>query len=164
RLRCRPRHRVLRSACSPKNRARERVGRLSLVFIDHRYRPKPAVQHVISKRRKIMIITHKAISRRTLLRGMGATLALPLLDAMVPALAAQSRTAAKPVHRFGVMYVPNGMIMNKWTPAMEGAAFEFSPTLASLAPYRDQLLVLTSLASVPTPGRPGGAHAKAPTR
>src|SRR5215831_1002135 len=104
-----------------------------------------------------MIITKKVISRREVLRGMSAALALPLLDAMAPALSAQP----KAVHRFGVMYIPNGMIMNKWTPAADGAAYELSPTLSSLAPYKDQLLVLSNLACVPTPGRPGGAHAKA---
>src|SRR5467141_2256705 len=111
-----------------------------------------------------MIITKKVISRRAVLRGMGAALALPLLDGMVPVLSAQGKTQAKPVNRLGVMYVPNGMIMNKWTPVLDGAAFELSPTLSSLAPYRDQLLVLSNLACVPTPGRPGGAHAKASTR
>jgi hypothetical protein len=109
-----------------------------------------------------MIITKKVISRRELLRGIGTTLALPLLDAMAPALSAQSK--AKSIHRFGVMYIPNGMIMNKWTPALDGASYELSPTLSSLASYRDQLLVLSNLACVPTPGRPGGAHAKATTR
>src|SRR5512138_1312550 len=111
-----------------------------------------------------MIITKKVISRREALRGMGAMLALPLLDAMVPALSAQTKTAARPINRFGVMYVPNGMIMNKWTPVLDGSVFELTPTLSSLAPYRDQLLVLSNLACVPTPGRPGGAHAKASTR
>jgi len=114
-----------------------------------------------------MIITGKAIPRRTMLRGLGATLALPLLDGMVPALAAlsaQARTAAKPVHRFGVMYVVNGMIMESWTPAAEGAGYELTPTLASLAPYRDRVSVLSHLACVPMAGRPGGAHAKASTR
>src|SRR5262245_8878683 len=108
-----------------------------------------------------MIITKKAIPRRTVLRGIGATIALPLVDGMVPALTALGQTAARPVTRFGVMYVVNGMIMDKWTPATEGAAFELSPTLGSLAPYRDRLLVLSGMACVPTPGRPGGAHAKA---
>src|SRR5215468_1436564 len=111
-----------------------------------------------------MIITKKVISRREVLRGMGATLALPFLDAMAPALSAQGKTVARPINRFGVMYVPNGMIMNKWTPVLDGSVFEFTPTLSSLAPYRDQLLVLSNLACVPTPGRPGGAHAKASTR
>src|SRR5215475_2065793 len=111
-----------------------------------------------------MIITKKAIHRRTILRGLGATLALPLLDGMIPALTAQTRTAAKPVHRFGVMYVVNGMIMDQWTPSAEGRGYELSPSLASLAPYRDRFSVLTHLACVPTAGRPGGAHAKASTR
>src|SRR5215472_6902355 len=111
-----------------------------------------------------MIITKKIISRREVLSGMGAMLALPLLDAMVPALSAQNKTVARPINRFGVMYVPNGMIMNKWTPVLDGSVFEFTPTLSSLAPYRDELLVLSNLACVPTPGRPGGAHAKASTR
>ena len=111
-----------------------------------------------------MLITKKAIPRRTVLRGLGATLALPLLDAMVPALTALQNTAAKPITRFGVMYVPNGMVMEQWTPAAEGVGFELTPTLAPLAPFRDDLLVLSNLACVPSPGRPGGAHAKASTR
>jgi len=111
-----------------------------------------------------MIITRKAIPRRTVLRGIGATLALPLLDGMIPALTAQARTAAAPINRFGVMYVVNGMIMQSWTPAAEGAAYELTPTLAALAPHRDRFSVLSGLACVPSPGRPGGAHAKASTR
>ena len=111
-----------------------------------------------------MLITRKAIPRRTMLRGIGATLALPLLDGMVPALTAVQKTAARPIARFGVMYVPNGMIMQQWTPATEGAGFELTPTLTPLTPFRDNLLVLSQLACTPTPGRPGGAHAKASTR
>jgi hypothetical protein len=111
-----------------------------------------------------MIITKKAIPRRTMLRGMGAMLGLPLLDSMVPAFCATTKTAAKPVNRFGVVYVPNGMIMQNYLPAAEGAGFELTPTLSALAPFRDQTLILTGLNCVPTPGRPGGAHAKATTR
>jgi hypothetical protein len=111
-----------------------------------------------------MIITRKAIPRRMVLRGLGATVALPLLDGMVPALTALAQTPARPINRFGVMYVVNGMIMENWTPAAEGTAYELTPTLAALAPYRDQVSILTGLACVPTPGRPGGAHAKASTR
>src|SRR5262245_21099582 len=111
-----------------------------------------------------MIITRKAIPRRTVLRGLGATVALPLLDGMVPALTTLAQTPARPINRFGVMYVVNGMIMENWTPATEGATYELTPTLAALAPYRDQVSILTGLACVPTPGRPGGAHAKASTR
>jgi len=108
-----------------------------------------------------MIVTKKAIPRRTVLRGLGAALALPMLDSMTPALAATRQTA---VNRFGVVYVPNGMIMENYLPKAEGAAWEITPTLEALAPYRDQMLILSGLNSLPSPGRPGGAHAKATTR
>jgi hypothetical protein len=111
-----------------------------------------------------MMISKKAIPRRTVLRGMGALIALPLLDSMAPALSAMAKTAAKPVNRFGVMYVPNGMIMKNYLPLVEGAAYELTPTLAPLAKFREQILVLSGLECIPTPGRPGGAHAKASTR
>ena len=68
----------------------------------------------------MMFVTKKAIPRRTVLRGIGATLALPLLDGMVPALTALGRSAAKPALRFGAVYVPNGMVMQNWTPADRG--------------------------------------------
>jgi hypothetical protein len=111
-----------------------------------------------------MIIAKKAIPRRAILRGMGSMLALPLLDSMIPALSALQKTAGKPIDRFGVMYVPNGMIMKDYLPAAEGAAFELTPTLSALAPFREQVLVLSGLDCIPTPERPGGAHAKASTR
>jgi Protein of unknown function (DUF1552) len=107
-----------------------------------------------------MIITKKAISRRALLRGMGTAVALPLLDSMRPALAAP----AKPVLRFGVVYVPNGMIMENYLPAKEGPDYELTPTLNALEPMREHFQVLSGLNCIPTPGRPGGAHAKASTR
>ena len=111
-----------------------------------------------------MFITKKALPRRAVLRGIGATLALPLLDGMVPALSALANTAAKPVNRFGVVYVPNGVIMKQYLPTSVGAAFELSPTLSPLAPYRAQMLVVSGLNCVPSPGRPGGSHAKSSTR
>ncbi len=111
-----------------------------------------------------MIASRKSIPRRTVLRGLGASLALPLLDGMIPALTAQARTAAGPVHRFGVVYVPNGMVMENYLPATQGASFELSPTLQALAPFRSQTTVLSGLDCIPSPGRPGGAHAKASTR
>ena len=88
------------------------------------------------------LLTAKPLARRTVLRGLGATLALPLLDAMTPAFA---RAAAKPVHRFQTFYVPNGMAMEYWLPATEGAGFELTPILEPLAPFRSQMLVLSGL-------------------
>ena len=90
-------------------------------------------------------LTSKSLPRRTVLRGLGATMALPFLDAMLPALSPAARAAAKPVHRFQTFYVPNGMAMEYWSPKGEGSAFELSPILEPLAPFRDQLLVLSGL-------------------
>ena len=93
-----------------------------------------------------MFISRMALPRRTFLRGLGVTVALPLLDAMVPALSALARTAAGPVRRLGFVYTPNGATMAAWTPAGEGPALEeFSPTLSPLAPFRDQVVVPTGL-------------------
>jgi hypothetical protein len=87
----------------------------------------------------------KSLPRRTVLRGFGASLALPFLDAMVPSLARAAKIAAKPVHRFQTFYVPNGMAMEYWTPKGEGADFELTPILEPLAPYRNQMLVLSGV-------------------
>jgi hypothetical protein len=92
-----------------------------------------------------MIVTRKAIPRRTVLRGLGASLALPLLDGMVPALTAMANTAAAPPKRFSIVYVPNGIVMKNWTPAVEGAVFEFTPILKPLEGFRNHLLVATGL-------------------
>jgi hypothetical protein len=90
-------------------------------------------------------MTSKSLPRRTVLQGLGATLALPFLDAMLPAFAARGRAAGKPAHRFQTFYVPNGMAMEYWLPKGEGTAFELSPILEPLAPYRSQMLVLSGL-------------------
>ena len=110
-----------------------------------------------------MIITKKAISRRTVLRGMGAIVGLPLLDAMVPALTAAANTAAKPICRLGVVYHPNGVIYDKWLPKGVGADFELSPTLAGLQPFRDKLIVVTNLYmdQAEALGDGGGDHSRA---
>jgi hypothetical protein len=112
----------------------------------------------------IMMITKKAIPRRTVLRGLGASLALPLLDGMVPAVTALGRTAAAATPRFGAVYVPNWIVMQNWTPGTHGAGFELTPILQPLAPYRDQLLVLSGLNSTPPPGLRGGTHSRAATK
>ena len=81
-----------------------------------------------------MIITKKALPRRTFLRGMGATLALPLLDAMVPSMTALASTPANPVRRLGFVYVPMGSDISRWTPPRDTDLTELSPSLSSLAP------------------------------
>ena len=96
-----------------------------------------------------MLITKRALPRRTFLRGAGAALALPLLDAMVPAASALSRTAANPVRRLGFVYFPNGANMFQWQSKGEGRAFELSPTLAPLGPFRDAVTVLSGLDNDP---------------
>ena len=109
------------------------------------------------------MIFKKTIPRRTFLKGAGTTLALPLLDAMVPAFARGAETGAKPVVRLSTVFVPNGRIMQKWTPAAEGAGFAMSPTLEPLTPFKDQLLVLSGLnikAADPVGNEPGGVHAR----
>src|SRR5690348_6251215 len=88
-----------------------------------------------------MFITKKALPRRTFLRAIGTTLALPMLDAMVPALGA----AAKPAPRFGFVYIANGVIQNQWDPATSGPGFELTPILAPFARVRSQINVLTGL-------------------
>ena len=90
-----------------------------------------------------MFIFNNALSRRTVLRGMGAAIALPFLDAMVPA--ALATQAARPASRFLAFYVPNGMAMQYWSPETEGRNFELTPILAPLAPFKDQMLVLSGI-------------------
>jgi len=109
-----------------------------------------------------MMIFKKTLPRRTFLRGVGATLALPLLDGMLPAFGApQSSTSPT---RVSFVYVPNGIIMNHWTPTVEGAAFDITPILTPLAPYRQKLLVLTGLTANGAralEGEGSGEHARA---
>ena len=92
-----------------------------------------------------MIITRKHLPRRTVLRGLGTTLALPFLDGMVPALTALGRTAAAPVKRFGVFYVPNGMSMPFWSPEREGPLDALPPTLRSLGDLKEHVLLCGGL-------------------
>jgi len=96
-----------------------------------------------------MFLTKKHLSRRTFLKGTGVTLALPLLESMVPAGTALAATAAAPKTRLGCIYIPHGATMDKWTPKGEGTAFEFSETLQPLAAFRDRVNVISDLAHAP---------------
>jgi hypothetical protein len=108
-----------------------------------------------------MFITKKAISRRTVLRGMGATIALPLLESMVPAFTATAQTpAANVAKRFGSIYLPHGYIMDMWKPETAGTGFEFKPINKPLEPLRDRIVLMTGLASPQNGG--DGQHATAP--
>src|SRR5262245_27753893 len=114
---------------------------------------------------QIMIVTKKHLPRRTFLRGMGATLALPLLDSMWPAFTAVGKAAGQPAVRMGTFYLPNGMIMGNWTPKTEGAAFDFSPILKPLEPFRDRVLVISGLNCEPAKALPDegqGDHSRGP--
>ena len=111
-----------------------------------------------------MIVLRKSIPRRTVLRGLGASLALPLLDGMIPALTARGQTAAAPVHRFGVVYVPNGMVMENYLPATEGAVVRADPDAAGAGavPIADDGAERAQLRAVPRPpgrGTRQGLHA-----
>ena len=90
-------------------------------------------------------LTGKSLPRRTVLRGLGASLSLPLLDAMLPAFASRAHAATTRAHRFLAFYVPNGMAMEYWTPKGEGRDFQLSPILEPLAPFRNQMLVLSGI-------------------
>jgi hypothetical protein len=114
-----------------------------------------------------MMIAKRSLSRRTVLKALGASVPLPLLDAMVPAMTALRHTAATPKLRFGAVYVPNGVIPAQWFPTAEGAGFEFSPSLRPLEAFREHLVVLSGLDSVPPPPpgeRQYNNHADASTR
>ena len=120
-----------------------------------------APDRISSKENGSMFVTKKAISRRTVLRGAGTAVALPLLDAMIPAFAPAATTA--PVKRFGVVYHPNGVIYDKWLPTGAGSEFELSPTLKGLEPFKDKLIVVTGLFSDQAEplGDGGGDHSRA---
>ncbi len=111
-------------------------------------------------------ITKKHLSRRTLLRGLGATMSLPLLDSMMPAQTPLAKTAANPEISLGLCFIPHGAVMANWTPAAEGANFKLSRTLAPVEPFKDQVVVVTNLAhKMAAPGGPGdngGDHTRSP--
>lgn len=92
-----------------------------------------------------MFISKKHLSRRTFLRGAGATIALPLLDAMIPAGTALAQTAARPMPRLGFVYFPHGAVMDRWSPKGVGRDFEFTPILKPFEPFRDQITIVSGL-------------------
>ncbi|HXR91606.1 MAG TPA: DUF1552 domain-containing protein, partial [Steroidobacteraceae bacterium] len=105
-------------------------------------------------------ITRKYISRRTVLRGAGAAIALPLLDAMIPASTVLAQTAAKPTVKLAFLYFPHGAIMEHWTPEKEGKDFELTSILEPLKPYKDQLTIVSGLGN--RPGESQAVHAIVP--
>ena len=105
-------------------------------------------------------ITKKHLSRRTMLRGAGALIALPLLDAMIPAGTALANTAAKPLVKLGFVYFPHGAIMEHWTPEKEGTDFELSSILEPLKPFQKQLTIISGLGN--HPGESQAVHAIVP--
>jgi hypothetical protein len=105
-----------------------------------------------------MFLTKTALPRRTFLRGVGATVALPFLDAMVPAATALAETPGARPSRVGFIYVPHGADMGSWTPTSAGTQFELSPTLQTLAPFKEQLVVVSNLQRA---GGQAGMHAAA---
>jgi hypothetical protein len=107
-----------------------------------------------------MIITGRSLPRRTVLRGMGACLALPFLDAMVPAFAATRTSAAAPIRRFGALYVGNGVNMSLWAQPADGT-LTMNPIIASLSGVRDNLLVVTGLDMKQALSNDGGNHPRA---
>jgi hypothetical protein len=113
------------------------------------------------------LITKKHIPRRAFLRGVGVTLALPLLDSMIPAQTPLTQTAAKPQFRMGLCFMPHGAVMSNWTPASEGSNFEIPRTLKPLEPFQKNLVVVTNLAhhnAAPAgPGDNGGDHTRSPS-
>jgi len=107
-----------------------------------------------------MFITKKRLSRRTVLRGLGTCLALPLLDAMVPARTALAQTAARPSPFLGFVYFPHGAVMTEWTPATTGADFVMTPILKPLEPFQTHMTIVSGLGNRAADG--SSVHATAP--
>src|SRR6202023_2101453 len=98
-----------------------------------------------SEKRFMHFITKKHLSRRTVLRGMGVSITLALLDAMIPAATALANTAATPRPRMGFIYFPHGAIMNRWAPAKTGTDYEITQILKPLEPFKDQMTIVSGL-------------------
>src|SRR5262245_11405183 len=105
-----------------------------------------------------MFVARRSLSRRTMLRVMGGAVGLPFLEAMIPAFTPVAKAAGESPRRFGVVYFPNGAIMQQFTPAAAGKGFEFTPILKPLEPFKDSLAVVTGLTRS-HPGSQVGDHA-----
>src|SRR5437867_12030805 len=108
-------------------------------------RKRDSAQPQERRNNQVMMVFKKSIPRRTFLRGAGAALALPMLDCMFPAFASAAQTASRKATRLSVFHVPNGIIMDKWTPATEGNGFGLTPILQPLADFKDRMLILSGL-------------------
>jgi hypothetical protein len=106
------------------------------------------------------IVMKNSLSRRTVLRGLGAALSLPFLDSMVPAFAGPANAATNVPKRLGAFYAPNGMSMKYWTPKSLEPGFDLPPILAPLEPFRHNLFVLSHLANSVGIGDGVGGHAR----
>src|SRR5512141_2042259 len=112
-----------------------------------------------------MFITKNHLHRRTFLRGIGVTMALPLLDSMIPAQTPLAKTAGNPTRRLGFVYVPHGMIMAQFTPVKAGAGFKATRILQPLEPFIDQMVIVSGLAhkQAEAQGDGGADHARSPS-
>ena len=137
-----PGHRTLRRARRSQRSFAKRKARISAFL---RFIMGIASSTPFQMRRSTVILTKTSLPRRTLLRGFGATLALPLLDAMVPAMTAQAATPARPLPRLGFVYMPMGSDITQWTPRSENDLSKLSPSLSSLAPVRNYVTAITNL-------------------
>src|SRR5581483_377365 len=142
-VRPRPRGSLLRYAGNPVHRPRCRKQELSVLSADFR----DCEEHAVPDEEENMnFVTKKHLSRRTLLRGLGVSVSLPLLDSMLPAQTPLARTAAVPKTRLSCIYVPHGATMDKWTPAADGKGFEFTEILTPLEKLRDRVSIVSNLA------------------
>ena len=147
-----------------KEIAQQRLQRITVFRAGVGDREQPAVPDASGRTEQDMTLPGKHLHRRTFLRGLGAAIALPMLDAMRPALATAATAAAtKPPVRLAFAYIPNGVTMKAWKPATAGADFEFTPILKPLEPFRKDLFVLSGLDhhNAESLGDGGGDHARA---
>src|SRR3954464_6688696 len=144
-----------RSRCGCRSRSRWRRGNARLKA---RAPGRSGARRLQPSEKGLMYISKISLSRRTFLRGAGAVIALPLLDAMIPALTPLAKAAAAPRTRFGAIYIPNGAIVDEFFPKAFGTNWEFTPILKPLEPFKNQIVVVKNLTRS-HPGSQVGDHA-----